>query len=118
MKQAKSWEGTAFRNISSSGRFSSMGSQVTFRFKSGGKWITSRIDMVGKGENGMFKLLDAKFGNASLTKNQKLLQQAIQNGEDVIPVGQKAKDIFGASNTGKSATNLLEKGIEIVKPTN
>ena len=72
--------------------------QVTFKTASG---ITSRPDFITRNEAGELNLLEVKTGNAPLTDNQIELFDAIQRGENVIPVGQNAENF----------------GLEVGKPT-
>lgn len=71
---------------------------MTFKTASG---ITSRPDFITRNEAGELNFLEVKTGNAPLTDNQIELFDAIQRGENVIPVGQNAENF----------------GLEVGKPT-
>jgi RHS repeat-associated protein len=62
--------------------------QVTF-LVNGGKNRT-RIDFIAR-ENGKVNAVETKSGSAVLSKGQKSFQQAVENGQTVVPVGKNAE---------------------------
>ncbi|MCL6310338.1 hypothetical protein GE543_12435 [Pseudomonas sp. SZ57] len=62
--------------------------QVTF-LVNGGKNRT-RIDFVAR-KDGKVSVVETKSGSAVLSKGQKAFQQAVENGQTVVPVGKNAE---------------------------
>jgi hypothetical protein len=53
------------------------------------------------------------MGKGKLSKNQKKVLEALNNGDDIIPVWKKAEQIFGEDAIGKSITKELSKDVNL-----
>jgi hypothetical protein len=110
MKKARRFERKILGQIKKSGKYGKVVEQVTLTLKDGTR---ARFDGIGKKGGSLYELIEAKMGKGKLSKNQKKVLEALNNGDDIIPVGKKAEQIFGEDAIGKSITKELSKDVNL-----
>ena len=54
-----------------------------------------------------------ELGQGKLTKNQRKVLKALQNDEDIIPVGKKSEEIFGKKAIGKRINEKISHIVDL-----
>ncbi|MEZ4775750.1 MAG: hypothetical protein R3D00_21400 [Bacteroidia bacterium] len=106
-QRGNSFKDRMIERLISSGKYDQVVDEVYLKTIVDGKTIVSIFDGIAR-KGDQFTLLEMKTGGSPISPNQEAIINAFKAGNEIIPYGKKAKEIFG-DLTDKNITPYTKK---------